>query len=125
MSDPGDLARAASDAVDAACKPIEIRVDPTLPPNGMQLTYADGSVSRTIGYGALLAGDLPYAPRDEPVEVTYTTVGDQACAIIGEDDVLQQCIADLVAAGAGEGEARAAVATVVEHALRKGIIGVQ
>lgn len=104
ISDPNDLARAASDAVGAWC-------------------------------AANPAGDWPaewvfergrFGPHwDDLVQVTYTTVRDQAHAILDEDDVLQQCIADLVAAGAEEGSARAAIVTIIEHALTKGIIRVE
>lgn len=64
-------------------------------------------------------------PSFSDLAVAYTTVRDQALAIIGESDELQQCVVDLVAAGADEDAARSAIATVVEYALTKGIIRVQ
>lgn len=101
MTNPDDLARAASDAVDAWCAEH---------PGEWPASW----VFERGRSGPLSISDF--------TAVTHRTVRDQALVIIAEDDVLQQCVADLVVAGASEDAARAAVATVVEYALTKGII---
>lgn len=55
---------------------------------------------------------------DETVQVTYTTVHDQARAMIDASEELQRIIADLVEAGASEGGARAAIEAVAVARLR-------
>lgn len=65
-------------------KPITITLDPTLPPNGMQITYADGTVSRSAGFGS-----APVAPSQGRVEITYTqaprvTLTDEASEVLFE-----------------------------------------
>jgi len=120
MPEPDELARAASDAIDAYCAANPAPAWPTLPEG---VTAADFT---TVWSGTLkhdpASGETRawFTARTEPIEVTYTTVLDQARAMIDASPGLQQSITDLVQAGATEDEARAVIEAMTMARLRKG-----
>jgi hypothetical protein len=120
MSEPDDVARAASDAIDAYCAANPAPAWPTLPDGVRPWDFAEvwsGTLEHDSVSGETTAR---FGTRTEPVVVTYTTVRDQARAMIDASPELQQSIAELVQAGATDDEARAVIEAMAVVRLREG-----